>query len=261
MTAAPQDGAAGVRLGHLTFPEAEAWFTAGAPVVIPIGAASKEHGHHLPLATDAIIAERLGEAVRQALPVVVAPVVAFGYYPAFARYPGSQHLSSATAHALLYELIEGFVRHGVTRIALINTGVSTEGTVENVCRDIYSAHGVRPAFSHIRVFGGTTRGDMEQKLGGHADEHETSIMLALAPELVRLDRAVPDYGHMLAYPKTVFNQPVIFSPDPSRGPDYSAQGARGDPTLATAEKGESAFAAMVENLVEGLAALYPDLRS
>lgn len=258
MTAAP-DGPAGVRLGDLTFPEAEAWFAAGAPVVIPIGAAAKEHGHHLPLATDFIIAERLGEAVRQTLPVVVAPVVGFGYYPAFARYPGSQHLSSRTAHALLYEVVEGFVRHGVQRIALINTGVSTEGTVENVCRDIYSAHGIRPLFSHIRVFGSGTRGDMDQKLGGHADEHETSIMLALAPELVRLDRAVPDYGNLLDAPRSVFTHPVIFSPDPASGPDYSERGARGDPTLATPEKGERAFASMVSNLVQGLTALYPDL--
>ena len=249
----------GVWLGDLTFPEAAAWLEKDAPVVIPIGAAAKEHGHHLPLATDAIIAEHLGEAVRRALPVVVAPVVGFGFYPAFQRYPGSQHLSSRTFHALLQEIVEGFVRQGVTRIALINTGVSTEGTVENVCRDVYSAHGVRCAFSHIRVFGDTTRGDMAQTMGGHADEHETSIMLAIDPARVRLDRAVPDYGNMLTEPKSVFARPVIFCDDPASGPDYSARGARGDPTLATRDKGERALAAMERTLVEGLVALYPDL--
>ncbi len=255
MTAAPR----GVRLGDLTFPEAAEWIARDAPVVIPIGAAAKEHGHHLPLATDAIIAERLGEEVRARLPVVVAPVVGFGYYPAFHRYPGSQHLSSATYHALLTELIESFVRQGVRRIALINTGVSTEGTVENVCRDIYSAHGVRVAYSHIRVFGMTTRGDMEQALGGHADEHETSVMLAIDPARVHLDRAVPDYGNMREAPRSVFAQPVIFCDDPAAGPDYSARGARGDPTLATVEKGRRALDAMVGELVAGLVALYPDL--
>lgn len=249
----------GVWLGDLTFPEAAAWFARGAPVVIPIGAGAKEHGHHLPLATDAIIAERLGEEVRLRLAVVVAPVVTFGYYPAFHRHPGSQHLTSATYHALLTELIEGFVRQGVTRIALVNTGVSTEGTVENVCRDILSAHGVRVAYSHIRDFGMTTRGDMEQALGGHADEHETSVMLAIDPARVHLDRAAPDYGNMLTAPRSVFRQPVIFSDDPASGPDYSARGARGDPTLATVEKGRRALAAMIAELVDGLTALYPDL--
>ena len=252
-------GREGAWLGGLTFPEAGEWIARGAPVVIPIGAGAKEHGHHLPLATDAIIAERLGEEVRQRLPVLVAPVVTFGYYPAFHRYPGSQHLSTATYHALLTELIEGFIRQGVGRIALINTGVSTEGTVENVCRDVYARHGVRVAFSHIRDFGMETRGDMAQKMGGHADEHETSIMLAIDAARVKLDRAVPDYGHMLELPKSVFRQPVIFDPDPSSGPDYSAQGARGDPTLATVEKGLRALDAMVAELVAGLTAIYPDL--
>ena len=132
-------------------------------MVIPIGAGAKEHGHHLPLATDAIIAERLGEEVRQRLPVLVAPVVTFGYYPAFHRYPGSQHLSTATYHALLTELIEGFIRQGVGRIALINTGVSTEGTVENVCRRrLRPARRARCLFPHPRLRDGT-RGDMAQR--------------------------------------------------------------------------------------------------
>ncbi|MEO1105785.1 MAG: creatininase family protein, partial [Pseudomonadota bacterium] len=227
---------------------------------IPIGAAAKEHGHHLPLATDFIVAEHLGEAVRKALPVVVAPVVGFGYYPAFARYKGSQHLSTATYHALLTEIVEGFIGQGVTRIALINTGVSTEGTVENVCRDIYSAHGVRMRYAHIRTFAATTRGDAEQKLGGHADEQETSVMLAIDPSRVKLDRAVPDYGNLLTYPKSVFSVPVIFSNDPDSGPDYSVRGARGDPTLATREKGERALAAMTDALVTGLLTEFPDLR-
>ncbi len=249
----------GVWLGDLTWPEAQSWFERQAPVLIPIGAAAKEHGHHLPLATDFIVAEHLAEAVRQALPVVVAPVVGFGYYPAFKGYPGSQHLRGSTYYALLWDLIESFVKQGVTRIALINTGVSTEATVENVCRDMLSTHGVRVAFSHIRVFGASTRQDCTQKLGGHADEQETSVMLAIDPDRVHLDCAVPDYGNMVDEPATVFQRPVIFRPDPDSGPDYSIRGARGDPTLATVEKGERALAAMVERLVQGLKELYPDL--
>ncbi|MEO1017101.1 MAG: creatininase family protein [Pseudomonadota bacterium] len=250
----------GVWLGDLTWPEAQTWFERQAPIVIPIGAAAKEHGHHLPLATDFIVAEHLAEALRQNLPVVIAPVVGFGYYPAFTGYSGSQHLKGSTYYALLWDLIEGFVTQGVTRIVVINTGVSTEATVENVCRDTLSHHGVRVAFSHIRVFGASTREDSEQKLGGHADEQETSVMLAIHPGRVYLDRAVPDYGTMLDQPGTVFQQPVNFKPDPESGPDYSVRGARGDPTLATVEKGERALAAMVERLVSGLTVLYPDLR-
>ena len=83
----------GVYLGDLTWPEAKAWIDAGRVIVVPIGAAAKEHGYHLPLKTDYMLAEALARGVAEALPVVVAPVIGFGYYPAFRHYPGSQHAS------------------------------------------------------------------------------------------------------------------------------------------------------------------------
>ena len=59
--------------------------------------------------------------VAKALPVLVAPVVSFGYYPAFVRYPGSQHLRADTFMALLTNILTGFVRQGARRLAVINT--------------------------------------------------------------------------------------------------------------------------------------------
>ena len=91
----------GVFLEALTWPEAKARFDADAVVVVPIGAAAKEHGPHLPLNTDHLVARALAEGVAAALPVVIAPIVGFGYYPAFVRYPGSQHLAAETFMALL----------------------------------------------------------------------------------------------------------------------------------------------------------------
>jgi creatinine amidohydrolase len=249
----------GVFLDELTWPEAEARFRAGALVVVPIGAFAKEHGPHLPLGTDALVARELARRVAEALPVVVAPVVGFGYYPAFVHYPGSQHLRAETFVALLTDLFEGLVRQGVTRLAVINTGVSTEAPLRVAVRDFYTARGVRVATADIRGLGRATRGLLHQRLGGHADEEETSLVLAIAPGAVRLDRARPDYGHALGAPQTVFYQPTVFDGDPGSGPDHSATGARGDPTLATREKGQAILAEMARELVEGLAALYPDL--
>lgn len=248
----------GVWLEHLTWPEAKDWFDRGAPVVIPIGAAAKEHGHHLPLSTDYLTAKELGGRIAAALPVVVAPVLGFGYYPAFVRYPGSQNLSAATFMAVLKDLLGNLIRHGVTRIAIVNTGVSTEAPLRIVQRDVLEETGVRVACADIRFFGRAADGLMEQKLGGHGDEHETSVILAIAPNKVRMDRAVTDYGHALSEPKTVFNRAVIFDGDPSSGPDYSVSGVRGDPTLATPEKGRAILAAMEADLVAGLKALFPE---
>src|SRR5882757_11458644 len=121
----------GVWLEDLTWPEAKARFEAGMPVVIPIGAASKAHGPHLPLKTDALTARALAQRLIERLPAAVAaPVVGFGFYPAFTAFAGSQHLSAETFKALLGELLGNLRGHGVRRIAILNTGVSTEQPID-----------------------------------------------------------------------------------------------------------------------------------
>ncbi|MGH7321678.1 MAG: creatininase family protein [Candidatus Rokuibacteriota bacterium] len=248
----------GVFLEELCWPEAAERFRAGAVVLVPIGAAAKEHGPHLPLGTDYRVARELARRVAVALPVVIAPVVAFGYYPAFVRYPGSQHLRAETFMALVTDVLAGLIRQGARRIALLNTGVSTEAPLRVVVRDVYAAHGVRVAVADIRDLGRAIRPRLRQKLGGHADELETAMILAIDPGAVRMARAVEDYGHAPPEPATVFYQPVVFDNDPASGLDWSRTGARGDPTLATPELGEAALAEMSRELVAGLQALFPE---
>ena len=248
----------GVYLGDLTWPEAKTWIDAGRVVVVPIGAAAKEHGHHLPLKTDYMLAEALARGVAEALPVVVAPVIGFGYYPAFRHYPGSQHISPDTFSALLRDILLGFISQGASRLAVINTGVSTEPVIHVLLRELYEETGIRIQVADIRRLGKDTDHLMQQTSGGHADEHETSIVMAIDPSAVRLDRAVVDYGDAPSQRKTVFYGPIVFSGDPRSGPDYSARGARGDPTLATVEKGQAVLEASIRDLVEGLRVLFPE---
>ena len=76
----------GVWLEDLTWLEAKARFEAGALVVVPVGAAAKAHGPHLPLKTDALTARALAQRLLERLPAVAAPVVGFGFYPAFTSF-------------------------------------------------------------------------------------------------------------------------------------------------------------------------------
>jgi len=223
-----------------------------------VGAAAKEHGPHLPLKTDYLVARELGRRVAEALPVLVAPVLSFGYYPAFVGYPGSQHLRAETFIALVTDVLTGFVRQGARRLAIVNTGVSTEAPLRVAVRDFYAAHGVRVAVADIAGLARGLRPRLRQMLGGHADELETSLVLAIEPEAVRMDRAGPDYGNLPDLPATVFYQPVVFGDDPASGPDWSRTGARGDPSLATGELGAAALAEMARELVAGLRALFPE---
>jgi len=236
---------------NLTWPEVAARIET-ATVVIPIGARAKEHGPHLPMQTDYLVARALCDGVARALPVLIAPVIDFGYYPAFVAYPGSQHLRPETFQAVLQDVIDGLIRHKARNIAIVNTGVSTEGPVTVVVRETLERRNVRIPVAHIRALGQAARGLMEQKLGGHADEMESSLMLAIAPELTQIDRAVEDYGHALTEPKTVFYVPTIFRGDAGSTPDFSLSGARGDPRGATREKGRATLDAMVADLVDGL---------
>src|SRR5262245_38464804 len=150
----------GVWLEELTWPEAKARFDAGAVVVVPVGAAAKAHGPHLPLKTDALTARALAQKLLERLPLVAAPVVGFGYYPAFTSFAGSQHLSAGTFKALLGELIGNFTAHGVRGIALLNTGVSTEKPVDEVAAESGALA------LHMRLTGGKAEALIENKDGG-----------------------------------------------------------------------------------------------
>jgi creatinine amidohydrolase len=219
----------GVWLEDLTWPEAKARFDANAVVIVPIGAASKAHGPHLPLKTDALTARALAQGVIGRLDVVAAPVVGFGFYPAFTSFAGSQHLAAGTFKALVSELVGNFRAHQVKRIALINTGVSTERPLDELESEQSDL-----LVLHMRTIGQAAEALIENKEGGHADERETSVMLALNPRAVRMDRLKPE------------------------GP-FETTGATGDPSRATAFKGERLIAARVDDLVAALKKRWPDL--
>jgi creatinine amidohydrolase len=242
----------------LTWTEVAEAFAAGVPVVLPIGAASKEHGHHLPMKTDWLLARALSERVAAKLPVLIAPIVPFGYYPVFQGYPGSQHLSADTFVRLLTELVERLLDQGARRLAILNTGVSTEGPIGLVTRGILERRGVTIGVADIRRLGRAADHLMQQEAGSHADERETSIMLAIAPEMVRMDLARRDDGRNSA--AGVFVTPTIMQSTDASAAGYSETGAFGDPTLASADKGRVFLDAMIGDLVEGLLALFPDMQ-
>jgi creatinine amidohydrolase len=218
----------GVWLEELSWPEAKQRFEADAVVVIPIGAASKAHGAHLPLKTDALTARALAQRLVERLPVVAAPVVGFGYYPAFTSFAGSQHLTAETFKAVLRELIASLTAHGVRRIALLNTGVSTEKPIDETAAETGALA------LHMRLTGQAAETLIEHKEGGHADERETSVVLALDPRSVRMDKLAP-------------------------ASDFAQSAATGDPRRASAFKGERLLAARIDDMVVALRRRWPDL--
>ena len=215
--------APGARLETMSWPEAETWLRRDPVIVLPLGAAAKEHGPHLPLNNDAVIAEWLAGQVMARLPVLVAPLINASFYPAFVDYPGSISLGAETARNLVVDTCGSLARHGGRRFYVINTGMSTLGPLAAAARRLdesLSFDYLDPAAALAEL----PPGLLTQGWGSHADEHETSLMLHIAPRLVDMARAVDDgaegdgalsreRGRGTWSPSGVFGQATLASAD------------------------------------------------
>lgn len=238
----------GVLLWDLTWMEAEEVLTPDAVVVLPLGASSKEHGPHLKLKNDWLIAEYYKERVLQAADVVIAPTLGLHFYPAFIEYPGSVTLSRNTSRDVVVQICRRLAHYGPRRFYVINTGVTPIQPLA-ASAEILAEDGILLRYPDILKMGKPVEEEVSEQPGGtHADEIETSMMLYIAPETVDMSKAVRDWA-----PKT--------KPGFSRTPDgpghYSKTGIWGDPTLATRDKGER----VVEHMVAGILADIEALRA
>jgi creatinine amidohydrolase len=238
---------AAILLETLSWDEAEQILTPNTLVVIALGAESKEHGRHLQLNNDFLMAEYLKKRVLDAAPptVVVAPTINYSYYPAFLEYPGSTSLSVDTARTMIADIVHSLAHYGPRRFYILNTGISTLRPLAQAAADL-AKDGIVLRYTDL------TRDDpVEKKVrqsgGTHADEIETSMMLYIAPGSVRMKKAVRDLNP---------NQPGGLTRDPHGKGTYSPTGAWGDPTLATREKGQ----AVVESLVAAILKDIEELR-
>ena len=115
----------GVLLENLTWQEAEKALKPETVVVIPLGAAAKEHGPHLKLKNDWTMAEYYKRRVLKAADVVIAPTVNYHFIPSFLEYPGSTSLRLETARDLIIDICRSLARYGPRRFYVINTGIPT----------------------------------------------------------------------------------------------------------------------------------------
>lgn len=243
----------GAYLGDLTWPEAERRLAEVPIVVLPFGAGAKEHGPHLAMNADRVVMEYLLRKAVEAMPVIVAPPVLHGWFPAFRQFPGTEVADPQVFEDYVRAIAESLVRQGAQRLVFLNTGVSkaTGLPLSIVAREIRVTTGVPTlVVSWDDLETDEIAAIQEQARGGHADEIETSIHLFLQPNRVDMRLAVPDYGERS--PKNYGGyRPGLFSRDPA-DPGFSATGGYGDPTLASASKGEQALQIMTREWLRAL---------
>ena len=173
-----------------SWPEVEQAIEHGAIAILPIGAAAKEHGRHLPLNTDYLQARYLADTVAKSVSALIWPVVSYGYYPVFIDYPGSVSIKAATFASIVQDILACIAYSGVKSTYILNTGISTIKPLERLLVDDSAEHTVRllNVYSGPR-FTSASAALVEQEHGGHADEIETSLMMAINKQSVMMDRA------------------------------------------------------------------------
>ena len=233
----------GTFIEFLTWDDLEARLQKPRTFVIPVGARLKQHGLHLPLNNDYLLAQYLVRKVVERLDILAIPTVPFGYYPAFSDYPGSVSLEEDVFAGTIENIVTSFARHGPHRFYCLNTGVSTNRPL-NTCKDSLTRQGIAFEFTDLSTLLTPWEALVcTQPRGSHADEAETSMMLEIAPDIVQLVRAAPELHERKA--------PGPFSRDPHSSLGiYSATGAWGDPTLATRAKGQRILKGFIDDLCE-----------
>ena len=112
-------------------------------VLLPIGAV-EQHGPHLPVHEDSIVAEWVADQLAQRTGCLVAPALHYGHSPMFRGYPGNLSLSAQTLRTVTYELLESLVHSGFRRIVLIDNNGG------NVAPGHRGRHGRPPGPGHPR---------------------------------------------------------------------------------------------------------------
>jgi mycofactocin system creatininase family protein len=214
-------------LGHRTWPELD-----GPPSVtllVPVGS-TEQHGPHLPLDTDTRIADAVarGAADRLGPGTVVAPPVGFAAAGEHETFPGTVSIGRDALRAVLVELGRSACRWA-RRLVFVNGHGGNLAVLTEVV-ELHRAEG-----RDARWFGCAPPAGFPGD--AHAGRAETSLMLALAPELVRLDQATA--GNVEPLPALL---PRLRAGGVRA---VSANGVLGDPTGASAEEGAALLAALV----------------
>ncbi|WP_431511370.1 creatininase family protein [Variovorax sp. DAIF25] len=229
---------------------------AATVAVLPLGA-TEQHGPHLPLGVDTVLADGIVAAalplLPAELPVLFLPTQQIGLSPEHARFAGTLTLSAETLIRVWSEIGAGVARAGVKKLVLFNAHGGHVGAMDIVARELRAAHGLivysASWFNLPLGEAGARFSAHEHRFGVHAGEIETSMMLALAPGQVRMDAAqdfrssseqrAADYAILGNGRSAKLGWAIE---------DYNAQGAAGNAVAATAPAGQAVVDAAAAQL-------------
>jgi creatinine amidohydrolase len=237
-------------MSNLTWKDVASYLETSDALLVPIGTC-EQHGLHLPLSTDTVIAESFAEAVAERTGVLLAPTVPYGVNLPCDRFmTGTAGFTFDGLRSFTGSVLGDWARQGFGTFFFLTAHACAiggygfahhealkQGALPLLLEGGLSVHVLFPYWTEI--------GDLleAQSSVEHACEAETSLMLHLKPELVAMDRAAgapeTDEGQFAAFPESVSLAP------PSEG----FSGAEGHPEAATAEKGRAIFERCLDPMV------------
>ena len=246
------------RLVELSGPAVAATLTADSVVVLPTGSI-EHHGAHLPLATDALIAEAVAEAAvlagrERGLDLWLLPTLTYTKSDEHAWAPGTIWVSAGTLWSTLLDLGRSVAATPARRLVFLNGHGGNTALLGVANRELRIRHGLAtfsvPA-AYVPAGSGRDGEPDEQGMNIHAGFGETSLVMHLRPDLVQAslgERNVPE--HLAGLEHIGFNgYPVSFG---WTSDDFGPSGVIGDPTGASAERGAEFFAESVRRAVAAL---------
>jgi creatinine amidohydrolase len=236
------------RLDELPGPALATTLTADSIVVLPVGSI-EHHGPHLPLSTDLIMADELSRRIVEASPLDawLLPPLAFTKSDEHDWAPGTVWIGWETLMRTVLEVAASVANTPARTLVLYNGHGGNIALLQVALREIRRETGLRTFLMNASIPAGET----ENGFGIHGGHGETSMILALRPELVDLsvtERWVPD--HLTDYEQIKFNGGSVSFGWLSN--DFGPSGVIGDPTTANLAHGEELLAASV---AQGVAAL------
>jgi creatinine amidohydrolase len=234
------------RLADMTWRDAEAALAGAALAILPVGSI-EQHGPHMALQTDIAIAARLAERLADELGdrAVLCPRLDYGLSEHHLRFPGSLTLRPDTFQRLVLEIVESLAHWGVRRVLVVNGHGGNIDALRLVSRvALRDLRSLVASVMWARVGADEIASRVHSAGYGHACESETSVALAVAPEVVYPERIAPPAGRRSSDPLTdppggIVDQSVWLDA-------WTDDGALGDPRLATIETGRAVVAVVME---------------
>ncbi|MFC7165188.1 creatininase family protein [Halospeciosus flavus] len=248
------------RLAELTWREVEAALEETRTLLLPVGSV-EQHGHHLPLGVDVQMPEAVAERVAARTDCLLAPAIPYGVSPHHTFKPGTFTVESETFQHYVRDVCASAGEWGVENVLLLNGHyLAQDPELDVVVRTLRTEHDLRAFHVPLSdVWAETAEEGRTGEPAFHAAEFETSVLLALRPDLVSMDEAVPVEVPDESLPLTDYDaygeNRVGWALSADDMADLTHAGNLGDPRGATAEFGERLVETAVSNvatLVEAL---------